>query len=102
MLSSYLDLVADRADRLAGQLFAHHHTDSWKVVVNDKAGSCLAVQVFLDAGGAPVSWALLAPGLSPMTSTLAPETGANNPGIRLVQYNKTSGQVLQTAIFYIR
>ena len=51
-------------------------------------------QVFLSSGGEePVSWALLAPGVSPMNSTLAPETGANNPGIRLFKYDKINGQV---------
>ena len=28
-----------------------------------------------------------------MNSTLAPETGANNPGIRLFKYDKINGQV---------
>ena len=31
-------------------------------------------------------------GVSPMRSTLATETGANNPGLRLVKYNE-NGQV---------
>ena len=28
-----------------------------------------------------------------MTSSLASETGANNPGLRLIKFNTTSGQV---------
>ena len=42
---------------------------------------------------APISWALLAPGVSPMNSTLAPETGPNNPGLRRFKYDKDTGYV---------
>ena len=55
---------------------------------------CLrSVKIFLSGSGSPVSAALLVPGVSPMRSTLATETGANNPGLRLYKYDVGSGQV---------
>jgi len=84
----YIELVEKYSLAISGQLFAHHHTDSFKV--------------FLSSGGEePVSWALLAPGVSPMNSTLAPETGANNPGIRLFKYDKINGQIIDYDQFYL-
>ena len=52
-----------------------------------------SVKIFLSGSGLPVSAALLVPGVSPMRSTLATETGANNPGLRLYKYDAGSGQV---------
>ena len=51
------------------------------------------MKIFLSGSGLPVSAALLVPGVSPMRSTLATETGANNPGLRLYKYDAGSGQV---------
>ena len=36
---------------------------------------------------------ILAPAVTPWNSTLAPETGANNPSIRLFKYNFKTGEV---------
>ena len=52
-----------------------------------------SVKIFLSGSGSPVSAALLVPGVSPMRSTLATETGANNPGLRLYKYDAGTGQV---------
>jgi len=84
----YLELVEKYSQAIAGQLFAHHHTDSFKVFLSS-------------AGNEPISWALLAPGVSPMNSTLAPETGANNPGLRLFKYDRSSGQIVDYDQFYL-
>jgi len=84
----YLELVEKYSLAIEGQLFAHHHTDSFKVFLSSD-------------GQEPVSWALLAPGVSPMNSTLAPETGANNPGIRLFKYDKNNGQIIDYDQFYL-
>jgi hypothetical protein len=43
-----------------------------------------------DEGFASV--AFLSPAVTPWRSTLAPETGANNPGLRLVQYDSNTGE----------
>lgn len=41
----------------------------------------------------PISYALIAPGVTPMRSGLTETAGANNPGIRLLTYNKQTGEV---------
>lgn len=41
----------------------------------------------------PVSYQLIAPGVTPWRSTLSEETGANNPGIRLVSFDTSTGRV---------
>ena len=68
----------------------------WNIFLSfKKAKEKKSIEVFMSAGeNIPVGWALLAPGVSPMNSTLAPETGANNPGLRLFKYNKETGQVI--------
>ena len=75
-----VDQLADFKPTISAQLFAHHHTDSIKIFHSDNE---------------PVSMALLVPGVSPMKSTLATETGANNPGVRLFKYDMNTGQVEQ-------
>ena len=77
--TKFVDLMNKYSDVFAIQLFGHHHTDSWKV--------------YRDAEGTAKTFALLAPGVTPWNSTLAPETGANNPGLRLFKYDKNTGEV---------
>ena len=50
-------------------------------------------QVMRDVEGVPSGVGLLVPGVTPWRSTLAPETGANNPGLRLVEYDQQTGEV---------
>ena len=47
--------------------------------------------------GNVVGVGLLAPAVTPWLSTLAPETGANNPALRLFKYNKETGEVIEFA-----
>ena len=44
---------------------------------------------------------LLAPAVTPWKSTLAPETGANNPGLRLYSYDLESGELLDYQQFWL-
>ncbi|XP_023341908.1 acid sphingomyelinase-like phosphodiesterase 3b [Eurytemora carolleeae] len=83
----YLNIIEEFWDIIELQLFAHHHTDSFKV--------------FRGLNGTPISVGLVAPGLTPWNSTLAPETGANNPGLRLFKYSKNDGRVLDFSQFYL-
>jgi len=83
----YLSIVEDYQHVIGGQLFAHHHTDSVKIFLSN-------------VNSDPVSMAFLVPGVSPMRSSLATETGANNPGLRLVKYNE-NGQILDFDQFYL-
>ena len=44
--------------------------------------------------GRPVSWALLAPSITPKRSS----EGANNPGLRIYKFDKDTGQVIPSTI----
>ncbi|XP_076068763.1 acid sphingomyelinase-like phosphodiesterase 3b [Oratosquilla oratoria] len=80
-------LVANHADVITGQFFAHHHTDAFKVFYNDARK--------------PVGFQLLVPGVTPWKSSLAPETGANNPGVRLVTYDTVTAKILEVSTYYL-
>ncbi len=61
----------------------------------------LSPQIFRSRDGTPVSLGLLVPGVTPWNSTLAPETGANNPGLRLFQYDLDTGRIVDYHQFYL-
>lgn len=85
----YIELVQKHANVINAQFFAHHHTDSFRL--------------FFDATNAtrPVSYMLLVPGVTPWRSSLSEETGANNPGIRLVTYDTNTGLVKEVSTYYL-
>ncbi|XP_076817204.1 acid sphingomyelinase-like phosphodiesterase 3b [Clavelina lepadiformis] len=73
----YLEIVRSYSDVIVGQFFGHHHTDSFRLVY--------------DGEKKPVSVIWIAPGVTPWMTTLPKVVnGANNPGIRLFEYNKGS------------
>ncbi len=61
----------------------------------------LKPQIFRSRDGTPVSLGLLVPGVTPWNSTLAPETGANNPGLRLFQYDLDTGRIVDYHQFFL-
>ncbi len=75
----YLDILEEFSDVIHLQLYGHHHTDTFKIMRN--------------ASGDAFGFGLLAPAVTPWRSTLAPETGANNPSLRLFKFDPTSGKV---------
>ena len=75
----FLSILVKYAKIIHLQLYAHHHTDTFKLIKNE-AKETVGVQ-------------LLAPAVTPWNSTLAPETGANNPSLRLFKYNTRTGEV---------
>ena len=77
--SKFLDILIQYSDIIPIQLYGHHHTDTFKLI-RDKNGNVVSV-------------GLLAPAVTPGKSTLAPETGANNPSLRLFKYDTTTGMV---------
>lgn len=79
----YLKLVRKFADIIVGQFFGHLHSDSFRVIYNDN--------------GRPVSWAMIAPSVTPRRTT----DGANNPGLRLYKFDKDTGQVLDYTQYYL-
>ncbi|XP_078611064.1 acid sphingomyelinase-like phosphodiesterase 3b [Branchiostoma floridae x Branchiostoma japonicum] len=81
----YLQIIARYADVIKGQFFAHQHLDSFRL--------------FYDDQGRAVNSMLLAPAVTPWMTTLS-GVGANNPGIRLVSYDKTTGDLMDVNQYY--
>ena len=75
----YLDIIVRYADVIHLQLYGHHHTDTFKLIKDDK--------------GLVVGVGFIAPAVTPWRSTLAPETGANNPSLRLFKYSTSTSEV---------
>ncbi|XP_004603773.2 acid sphingomyelinase-like phosphodiesterase 3b [Sorex araneus] len=83
----YLKVVRKHHRVIAGQFFGHHHTDSFRM--------------FYDDAGAPISVMFLAPGVSPWKTTLpGVVNGANNPGIRLFEYDRATLSLKDIATYY--
>ncbi|XP_069358332.1 acid sphingomyelinase-like phosphodiesterase 3b [Maniola hyperantus] len=79
--SKYLRIVRRHARVIAGQFFGHLHVDTFRVIYDEEQ---------------PVSWAFLAPSVSPHYST-----GASNPGLRLYKFDSDTGKVLDYTQFYL-
>lgn len=88
----FMEVVRQHASVIEAQFFAHHHTDSFRLFFNDDMSQ---------EARSPVSYQLLAPGVTPWRSTLSKETGANNPGIRLVSYDTITGEVTEVSTYYL-
>ncbi|XP_056300643.1 acid sphingomyelinase-like phosphodiesterase 3b [Pseudoliparis swirei] len=70
----YLELIQKHHSVILGQFFGHHHTDSFRMFYNSE--------------GAPISTIFLSPGVTPWKTTLpGVKDGANNPGIRVFEYD---------------
>ncbi|XP_032817783.1 acid sphingomyelinase-like phosphodiesterase 3b [Petromyzon marinus] len=84
----YVQLVLKHHAVIAGQFFGHHHTDSFRL--------------FRDERGNAVSSMLIAPGITPWKTTLpGVDDGANNPGIRVFEYDKATLQLQDMLTHYI-
>ncbi|CAH1183777.1 unnamed protein product [Ceutorhynchus assimilis] len=79
----YIDIVRNYSAIIVGQFFGHLHSDSFRVIH--------------DRNGRPVSWAMLAPSITPKRNHL----GSNNPGIRLFKFNKDTGQIIDYTQYYL-
>ena len=84
---NYLGILQNYSDVIHLQLYGHHHTDMFKLIT-DLDGSD-------GSEGNVAGVGLLAPAVTPWNSTLAPETGANNPALRLFKYDKRTGEVIE-------
>ncbi|KAJ8405103.1 hypothetical protein AAFF_G00330240 [Aldrovandia affinis] len=83
----YLELVQRHHTVIAGQFFGHHHTDTFRMFYDSNAES-------------PISVMFLTPGVTPWKTTLpGVKDGANNPGIRVFEYD-TSTLVVQDMVTY--
>ncbi|XP_030820507.1 acid sphingomyelinase-like phosphodiesterase 3b isoform X2 [Camarhynchus parvulus] len=84
----YLGIVQRHHRVIAAQFFGHHHTDSFRM--------------FYSHTGAPINVMFLAPGVTPWKTTLpGVSNGANNPAIRVIDYDQDTLQVLDMVTYYL-
>ncbi|XP_036394454.1 acid sphingomyelinase-like phosphodiesterase 3b [Megalops cyprinoides] len=84
----YLELVQRHHAVIAGQFFGHHHTDSFRM--------------FYSSDDTPISAMFLTPGVTPWKTTLPGVTdGANNPGIRVFEYDTQTLLVKDVVTYYL-
>ncbi|CAL4104192.1 unnamed protein product, partial [Meganyctiphanes norvegica] len=95
----FIQIIVENSDVIKGQFFAHHHTDSFRLFFSESDGNGRFRHT--SESRVPVSFQLLVPGVTPWKSSLSPETGANNPAIRLITYDDQTGQVLDILTYYL-
>uniref|UniRef100_A0A8C3BVF8 Acid sphingomyelinase-like phosphodiesterase n=1 Tax=Cairina moschata TaxID=8855 RepID=A0A8C3BVF8_CAIMO len=84
----YLKIVQKHHRVIAAQFFGHHHTDSFRMFYSDT--------------GSPINVMFLAPGVTPWKTTLpGVNNGANNPGIRVIDYDPDTLQVQDMVTYYL-
>ncbi|KAM7358405.1 acid sphingomyelinase-like phosphodiesterase 3b isoform 2-T6 [Cochliomyia hominivorax] len=79
----YLELVRKYSSIIQGQFFGHLHSDSFRIIYDDK--------------GKPVSWMMISPSVTPRKMSV----GSNNPAMRLYKFDTDSGQVLDYTQYYM-
>ncbi|KAG8009909.1 Acid sphingomyelinase-like phosphodiesterase 3b [Nibea albiflora] len=83
----YLDLIQKHHPVILGQFFGHHHTDSFRMFYSN---------------GSPISTMFLSPGVTPWKTTLPGVVdGANNPGIRVFEYDTQTLLVKDVVTYYL-
>ncbi|KAF0045943.1 hypothetical protein F2P81_002472 [Scophthalmus maximus] len=84
----YLDLIQKHHSVILGQFFGHHHTDSFRM--------------FYSAEDSPIGTMFLSPGVTPWKTTLPGVVdGANNPGIRVFEYDPQTLLVKDVVTHYL-
>lgn len=84
----YLKVVQKHHGVIAGQFFGHQHTDSFRI--------------FYDDTGAPINVMFLTPGVTPWKTTLpGVVNGANNPGIRVFEYDRATLNVQDMVTYFM-
>ncbi|XP_074538800.1 acid sphingomyelinase-like phosphodiesterase 3b isoform X1 [Halichoeres trimaculatus] len=83
----YVDLIQKHHSVVLGQFFGHHHTDSFRMFYSN---------------GSPISAMFLSPGVTPWKTTLPGVVdGANNPGIRVFEYDTQTLLVKDVVTYYL-
>ncbi|XP_015230320.1 acid sphingomyelinase-like phosphodiesterase 3b [Cyprinodon tularosa] len=84
----YLEVIQKHHSIIIGQFFGHHHTDSFRM--------------FYSTEGQPISTMFLSPGVTPWETTLPGVVdGANNPGIRVFEYDTETLLVKDVVTYYL-
>ncbi|ENN77739.1 hypothetical protein YQE_05809, partial [Dendroctonus ponderosae] len=79
----YLKIVRKYHSIIVGQFFGHLHSDTFRVMYSEN--------------GRPISWAMLAPSITPKRT----HDGPNNPGLRIYKFDKYSGEVFDYTQYYL-
>ncbi|XP_071178184.1 acid sphingomyelinase-like phosphodiesterase 3b isoform X2 [Mytilus edulis] len=82
----YVHLVSQYSGIIAAQIYGHEHTDSFRILK--------------DSSGTPSGMLFLSPAVTPWKSTL-PGVGSNNPSIRLYEYNRDTGEILDYHQYFL-
>lgn len=86
--AQYLRLIQNHHSVIVGQFFGHHHTDSFRMIYSSK--------------DSPISTIFLSPGITPWKTTLPGVVdGANNPGIRVFEYDTETLLVKDMVTYYM-
>ncbi|XP_056141801.1 acid sphingomyelinase-like phosphodiesterase 3b [Lampris incognitus] len=84
----YLHLIEKHHAVIIGQFFGHQHTDSFRM--------------FYHPDGSPISTMFLSPGVTPWKTSLPKVVdGANNPGIRVFEYDTQTLLVKDMVTYYL-
>ncbi|XP_064626267.1 acid sphingomyelinase-like phosphodiesterase 3b [Lineus longissimus] len=83
----YLDVIEAYSAVIGSQIFAHEHKDTFRL--------------FLDKKGKPINVGLLAPSVNPWKNTFIAPDPPNNPGVRLVTYDRDTGNILDIEQYYV-
>ncbi|XP_012939408.1 acid sphingomyelinase-like phosphodiesterase 3a [Aplysia californica] len=85
---SFHRIMLDFSDVIAGQYYGHDHTDTFKIVQNEK--------------GQQASPMYTAPSVTPWRYRAPTKSGdPHNPGVRLVEYDRTTGLGLNYMQYFI-
>lgn len=74
-------VIRSFSDVIAGQFYGHRHADTFRLIYSE---------------GQPVSWALLAPSVTPRGAG-----SISNPGLRLFKFDSKTGKVLDYTQYYL-
>ncbi|CAH1129145.1 unnamed protein product [Ceutorhynchus assimilis] len=80
----YIKLIRKYHAIIVGQFYGHLHSDTFRVLYSEN-------------NGRPISWAMLAPSVTPKRT----HDGPNNPGLRIYKFDKYSGQVFDYTQYYL-
>ncbi|XP_056619222.1 acid sphingomyelinase-like phosphodiesterase 3b isoform X2 [Triplophysa dalaica] len=84
----YIDLIQKHHTVILGQFFGHHHTDSFRM--------------FYSPNASPIGVMFLTPGVTPWKTTLPGVVdGANNPGIRVIEYDTKTLLVKDVVTYFL-
>ena len=92
--TKFVQFIVNNSDIIAGQFFAHQHSDSFKLFYVQKYDAAVDEETQV-----PVAVMYLAPSVTPWKTTLD-GVSANNPSIRLYEYDPKTGDIINIQQYY--